>query len=229
MLTLSTAFSPVWLALYAHTSHDINMFSSGAYWIIQPFALAVALAVVRFCPPTGAPPLVFQVPLALYGFVVAATWIDFVADQLVSILSYLGIIMNIPAAVLGLTVLAWGNSIGDLVADLSVARAGSPNMAVTACFAGPLFNMLVGLGVSFFVQCAATGGPVRVDYSTGVKNTTLVSLTVSFVGLAGILCATALAGGVGGFRLRKWWIWPLMGYYSSYMLAEVIIAFVQGN
>merc|ERR1711865_1253900 len=128
-----------------------------------------------------------------------------------------------------LTVLAWGNSIGDLVADLSVARAGSPNMAVTACFAGPLFNMLVGLGVSFFVQCAATGGPVRVDYSTGVKNTTLVSLTVSFVGLAGILCATALAGGVGGFRLRKWWIWPLMGYYSSYMLAEVIIAFVQGN
>merc|ERR1711939_192200 len=52
-------------------------------------------------------------------------------------------------AILGLTVLAWGNSIGDLVADLSVARAGSPNMAVTACFAGPLFNMLVGLGVSF--------------------------------------------------------------------------------
>ena len=34
-------------------------------------------------------------------------------------------------AVLGLTVLAWGNSIGDLVADLSVARAGQVSDAHT--------------------------------------------------------------------------------------------------
>jgi len=39
-------------------------------------------------------------------------------------------------------VLAWGNSVGDLVADISVARAGSPDMAVTAVFAvrPPLAN-----------------------------------------------------------------------------------------
>ena len=171
----------------------------------------------------------FKMLLLCLSFISSMFWMDVVAGEAVAVLTALGQMWGLDMAILGLTVLAWGNSIGDLVADLSVARAGSPNMAVTACFAGPLFNMLVGLGVSFFVQCAATGGPVRVDYSTGVKNTTLVSLTVSFVGLAGILCATALAGGVGGFRLRKWWIWPLMGYYSSYMLAEVIIAFVQGN
>ena len=35
-----------------------------------------------------------------------------------------GIIMNIPQAVLGLTVLAWGNSLGDMVANVSVARSG---------------------------------------------------------------------------------------------------------
>lgn len=35
-----------------------------------------------------------------------------------------GIIMNIPQAVLGLTVLAWGNSLGDMVANVSVARNG---------------------------------------------------------------------------------------------------------
>ena len=35
-----------------------------------------------------------------------------------------GIIMNIPQAVLGLTVLAWGNSLGDMVANVSVAKSG---------------------------------------------------------------------------------------------------------
>ena len=33
--------------------------------------------------------------------------------------------MNIPQAVLGLTVLAWGNSLGDMVANVSVARSGA--------------------------------------------------------------------------------------------------------
>lgn len=45
--------------------------------------------------------------------------------------------------VLGLTVLAWGNSIGDLSTNMAMARKGLANMAMTACYAGPLFNLLV--------------------------------------------------------------------------------------
>lgn len=52
--------------------------------------------------------------------------------------------MNIPSTVLGLTVLAWGNSLGDMVANVSVARAGKPRMAIAGCYAGPMFNMLIG-------------------------------------------------------------------------------------
>ena len=49
---------------------------------------------------------------------------------------------------LGLTLLAMGNSIGDLVADLAVSRLGFGELAITGCFAGPLFNILLGMGIS---------------------------------------------------------------------------------
>lgn len=45
---------------------------------------------------------------------------------------------------LGLTVLAWGNSVGDLSTNMAMARKGLANMAMTACYAGPVFNLLVG-------------------------------------------------------------------------------------
>jgi Ca2+/Na+ antiporter len=109
-----------------------------------------------------------------------------VAGEAVSVLQSLGLIFELDMAVLGLTVLAWGNSVGDLVADLSVARAGSPDMAVTACFAGPLFNLLVGLGFSFFVQ-TASNGPIQ----THMKPSTTTVIHVSFIGLIAILCGCA--------------------------------------
>lgn len=47
------------------------------------------------------------------------------------------------AQVLGLTVLAWGNSVGDMSTNMAMARKGLANMAMTACYAGPVFNLLV--------------------------------------------------------------------------------------
>ena len=52
------------------------------------------------------------------------------------------------AGILGLTVLAWGNSVGDFIADTSLARAGNPRMGAASCFGSPLFNLLIGFGLS---------------------------------------------------------------------------------
>ena len=89
---------------------------------------------------------------------------------------------------------------------------------------GPLFNMLVGLGVAFFVQCSATGKPVPVGPHTGVETSTWNALHVSFIGLSAILCATCVAGGLSKFRLHRWWIFALLGYYGVYMIVEAVIA-----
>ena len=47
----------------------------------------------------------------------------------------LGAAVGISPAILGVTVLAWGNSVGDLVADVVIARGGQPTMAVASCYA----------------------------------------------------------------------------------------------
>lgn len=55
-------------------------------------------------------------------------------------------------AILGLTVLAIGNSVGDWVADTAVARAGQPGMGVASCFGSPLLNDVLGLSVALIVS-----------------------------------------------------------------------------
>jgi sodium/potassium/calcium exchanger 6 len=81
------------------------------------------------------------------GFIMSVAWLFLLANELVDILQSLGLIVGIPNTFLGLTVLAWGNSVGDLVSDLAVARKESTAMAVAAIYAGPMMNLLIGLGV----------------------------------------------------------------------------------
>lgn len=49
---------------------------------------------------------------ALLGFVVSAVLISAAASEVVSLLHMLGVVLSLSNTVLGLTLLAWGNSIG---------------------------------------------------------------------------------------------------------------------
>lgn len=49
---------------------------------------------------------------AFLGFLVSALWINAVATEVVNVLRTLGVVFQLSNTVLGLTLLAWGNSIG---------------------------------------------------------------------------------------------------------------------
>ena len=99
-------------------------------------------------------------------------WINTIADELVTLLNVMGEVFGIPKALLGLTVLAWGNSVGganlscsrsnclrtlrlcfvDLVSNSLMARKGFSETALGASFTAPLVHLLVGLGVGFLYK-----------------------------------------------------------------------------
>lgn len=64
------------------------------------------------------------------GFIIAIAWISTIAEEVVGVLKAVGVILGMSEAILGLTVFAVGNSVGDLVADITVARLGYPVMAL---------------------------------------------------------------------------------------------------
>lgn len=153
------------------------------------------------------------------GFFVSILYIMTIVDEVVSILQTLGLVLGLSDAILGLTVFAMGNSLGDLVANITIAKMGHPVMAISACFAGPLLNLLLGIGISGSWLLSRSN-------NTGSKNTNGFSnlimmkhhekqepgiyhidfsptLTVSGFGLLLILVGTLIMVPLNGFYLSR--------------------------
>ncbi|KAK1265186.1 Cation/calcium exchanger 5 [Acorus gramineus] len=59
--------------------------------------------------------------------VISMFWISTIAVELLDCLARF---IKAAPAILGLTVLAWGSSVGDLIAEVAIAKAGQPSMAI---------------------------------------------------------------------------------------------------
>lgn len=99
--------------------------------------------------------------LSAVGFMASISWISFIAEELINNLKFISVLTKLSEAILGLTVFAIGNSVGDLISDIVVARLGYPLMALAACLGGPLMNMLLSIGVNGLI----VGGRVSINTS----------------------------------------------------------------
>ncbi|KAL6758821.1 Sodium/calcium exchanger protein-domain-containing protein, partial [Haematococcus lacustris] len=123
----------------------------------------------------------------LLAFLGSMMWMNAAADELVGLLVAVGNIMELPPALLGATVLAWGNSLSDAVSNTTMARDGYPTMAITACFASPLFILLAGVActLSYGARTGAMAMPQDLPtltlFATSCLNIIMWALLVPFV------------------------------------------------
>ncbi|KAI9844304.1 MAG: hypothetical protein M1838_002231 [Thelocarpon superellum] len=214
---------------WANTTTDVS--DGRALLLPALYALLVSCILLVLLVLTTTPERLprWRILLCFVGFVVSVAWISTIANEVVGVLKAVGVILGISDAILGLTVFAVGNSLGDLVADITVARLGFPVMALSACFGGPMLNILLGVGISG-MYLMIRDGTHRHDrhphkrlryrpYQIDVSSTLLVSGATLLVTLVGLLIVVPW----NGWRMDRKVGWGLIVLWTLSTVGNLVI------
>ncbi|RUS25926.1 Sodium/calcium exchanger protein-domain-containing protein [Jimgerdemannia flammicorona] len=152
LTALQLVFAPVFVVTVLATDGFVDYIAIA--WALLGGALAMLLLLLTTRPQHRPP---FFKLVSFVGFAISITWIYIIANEVVGVLQVLrtidfatfficsliraiGHIVGLSEAILGLTVFAMGNSLGDFVANVTIAKMGSPMMAISACFGGPIHS-----------------------------------------------------------------------------------------
>lgn len=103
----------------------------------------------------------FPKPDKYYGvFFISIIFIAVLSWVLVESAIKISHIMDVPKAVIGLTVLAIGTSVPDLLSSVIVAKQGRGEMAISNSIGSNIFDILIGLGLPWFITMLITGNPI---------------------------------------------------------------------
>ncbi len=94
--------------------------------------------------------------------------------------------LGIPELLIGLTIVAIGTSIPDLISSMIVARQGRPGMAINNAIGSNVFDILIGLGLPFllYVLINGTGFGIASDnliFSVSILMASAVILLLFFL------------------------------------------------
>ncbi|XP_056273881.1 mitochondrial sodium/calcium exchanger protein isoform X2 [Pseudoliparis swirei] len=186
-------------------------------WLLM-LLMGLFLCGIVFWTTTNDRPPKYHPLFALLGFVVSAVLISAAASEVVSLLHMLGVVLRLSNTVLGLTLLAWGNSIGDCFSDITIARQGYPRMAIAACFGGIIFNMLFGVGIGCLVQ--------MVNMHDGVQFETEGLLTWVLAGSLGVsMVLSFVIVPLSRFHLGRTYGIFLLVFYAVFLLVALLTEF----
>ncbi|XP_036323679.1 mitochondrial sodium/calcium exchanger protein-like [Rhagoletis pomonella] len=101
----------------------------------------------------------------------------------------LSIFTGLSSSFVGVTLLTWANSIGDLIANQYLARQGYQNMALAACFGGPIFNSLLAVGSTLLYKTLTEDNFLLKEFGSGImgENATIFLIISIFIILLGAL------------------------------------------
>ncbi|KAA0197728.1 Sodium:potassium:calcium exchanger [Fasciolopsis buskii] len=106
------------------------------------------------------------------AFFMACVWIGLFTVIMMWMITVIGVTFHIPDTIMGLTFIAAGSSVPDAIASILVVREGEGDMAVSNAVGSNVFDILVCMGLPWFLKCIISGAPVII-YSKGLLYATL--------------------------------------------------------
>lgn len=148
------------------------------------------------------------------SFFGAIMWIGVYSYLMVWWISITGNSFNIPPEVMGLTFLAAGTSIPDLLSSVIVARKGLGDMAVSSSIGSNIFDILVGLPVPWLCKCIYNAANGDDPWVIVTADTLFFSILILFGMIASV---------IGVVMLQGWKLTKCLGY-TMFVLYAVFVA-----
>jgi len=117
---------------------------------------------------------------------------------------------GVPSIIMGVTLIAAGTSVPDLLTSVIVANQGHGDMAVSSSIGSNIFDVLVGLPLPWICWCLATGGSVEV----GQGGTSLVQSIVVLFAMILMVFVTII--------FNRWVLTKNLGY-TMFMLYVIFV------
>jgi len=195
-----------------------NLYEEGPLWLVRFSWLAggslTVFAYTKRVQVSRGRSLVIWYHLAT--FLTAILWCALAANEVVEAVKTLGFMLDLSKGFMGITLLAWGNSLDAFLATVGMVRAGEFRIAVTGVYAGSMFNALFGTGANLLIMAIW-----RSDH----KAPFVMSACpwVILIGLLGVLGGTLLHVKINDWRMlpRLGW-WLLCAYFSIVPLGVVV-------
>ncbi len=153
--------------------------------------------------------------LGLVGFFMSLVWIFATAREIVNAVLAFGVVFEVGSLILGVTILAIGIGMQDLVTCVGIARAGLPAMAASACVGSSLMNILVGIGLSGLLGASMVSDPYPLYVSVQL-------LTCIFFMALSIIIALGYMSG-SGFRTSTLFGATLIGLYVAFIIVSLVV------
>lgn len=114
----------------------------------------------------------------LITFIMSLVWLSVFSFLMVWMITIIGFTINIPDSVMSLTFVAFGVSLPDVVASVLVMKDGLGDMAVSNAVGSNVFDILVCLGIPWFIKTSIMdpGSTVQV-YSEGLLYASITLLS----------------------------------------------------
>merc|ERR1711908_2153 len=148
-------------------------------------------------------------------------WIAVFSIPMVDAVAALGAMWGIPVVILGLTFLAAGTSVPDLLSSVIVAQQGEGDMAVSSSIGSNIFDVAFGLPLpwlTFNIVIAASDCLCWVEVS-GDSN----SLMISLLTLLAMVAAIVLIIHYREWKMTKPLGWSMFFLYFCYLAFALLM------
>ncbi len=146
-------------------------------------------------------------------FTISIIWISLLSWLLVESAIHISHALDIPEAIIALTVLAIGTSVPDLISSYLVAKDGKGGMAVSNAIGSNIFDVLIGLGLPWFIALTFFGRDVEV-----VGNNLITSVLLLFGSVVVVFLLIAMKR----WKINKLTGGILIAVYIGYLLWQVL-------